>query len=147
MEWERESDGHVQNLSQLYPVHVTLGVVGVIHLKTLFSSLGHRYASHQFTHVWNTEQFCWLMLFLLKVFTCRNFIIYVFCCAIIYLGYITLCHVEHLNYELCTESNLRWYVLLSISYLYSVILLCIATLSSQQKSFTYDLPIICLGLA
>jgi len=39
-DWERESDEHVQNLSQLYPFHVTLGVVGVIRLKTLFSFLG-----------------------------------------------------------------------------------------------------------
>ena len=47
MEWERESDENVQNLSQLYPVHVTLGVIGIICLKTLFSSLGHRCAGHQ----------------------------------------------------------------------------------------------------
>jgi len=87
------------------------------------------------------------MLILLKVFTCRNFIICVFCCAIIYLGCVPLCHVEYLNYELCTESNLRWYAPLSIYCLYSVILLHIVTLSSQQKSFTYDLPIVCLGLA
>jgi hypothetical protein len=53
VEWEGESDEHVQNLSQLYPVHVTLGDVGFMRLKTLFGILGHGCASHQVNPYWN----------------------------------------------------------------------------------------------
>jgi hypothetical protein len=119
VEWERETDGHVQNLPQLYPVQVALEVLGVI-LSTPQNTCSQFRAQRHFHQVYPCLEH--------KTILWVNFIsvegIHLEKCHYVSLpavpslrtlGCITLCHLEYLTYNLCSESNLRWSAFLSLS--------------------------------